>query len=172
MRCCTRNMRRIKKNCAGYIAKNARGSHFDERAARRVARRRRRLGDASKFARCYISSTFVPTLIIRDSTGPSVTRGLTNDLSDAIDRVIESFSVFLCARHFSHAIKLPGQLENRRSTLPKLSRSLNLYQFDCKTIFLFMQKTNIECCLSYRSQIEFAMSYFTVRYIYMYNSIF
>jgi len=75
------------------------------RRVARVARRRRRLGDASKLARCYISITFVLTLIIRDSTTPTVTRGLTNDLSDAIDRVIESFSIFLCARHSSHAIK-------------------------------------------------------------------
>lgn len=58
---------------------------------------------------------------------PSVTRGLTNDLSDAIDRVIESFFVFLCARHFSHAIKLPtlGTDIDRSENC-----SLNLYQFD------------------------------------------
>jgi len=71
---------------------------------------------------------------------PSVTRGLTNDLSDAIDRVIESFSVFLCARHFSHAIKLPTLGSDVEPF--ELSYLLDLYEFDLKVIFFYLQKTN------------------------------
>jgi len=107
----TRNMHRIKKNWAGYIAKNARGSHFDERVARRDAAH---CASSPKAGWCkqtravlyfkHVCTDFDYPRFDR----PSVTRGLTNDLSDAIDRVIESFSVFLCARHFSHAIKLPN----------------------------------------------------------------